>query len=300
MISGAPSECQTTAVALVTGGGRGIGRELALALGDRGATVVIADRGVDLAGRDPGEPVAEQVAGEIRGRGGSARSATVDVAATNEVDQLVEGIVAELGRLDIVVNMAGVMRRGALLESTAHDLRETLGVHVAGAFNTCRAALRHWSTTPGAGRRMVNIGSDSGICGEPDYVCYAAAKAAVAGLTASCCRDMNAAGATCNLYLPQAFTRMTASIPAGELPDGDRWASGEFSPANVMPALLYLLSEEGGWINGRVIAGFGFEVHLYSQPQRIRSIHSAGPWDAEVLAARMRAVFQPWPGVGDS
>jgi NAD(P)-dependent dehydrogenase (short-subunit alcohol dehydrogenase family) len=138
---------------------------------------------------------------------------------------------------------------------------------------------------------MVNIGSDSGIYGEPDFVCYAAAKAAVAGLTASCDRDMTAAGATCNLYLPQALTRMTESIPPDELPDGDRWAAGEFSPANVMPALLYLLSERGGWINGRVIAGFGFEVHLYSQPERIRSIYSTGPWDAELLDMRARAAF---------
>jgi len=277
----------TGAVALITGGGRGIGRELALALGDRGTTVVVADRGVDLAGREPGEPVAEQVAGEIGARGGSARAASVDVAAAAEVDALVDGVVAELGRLDIVVNMAGVMRRGALLEATANDLHDTLAVHVAGAFNTCRAALRHWSATPGAGRRVVNIGSDSGIYGEPDYVCYA-----VAGLTASCSRDMTAAGATCNLYLPQALTRMTESIPSGELPDGDRWAAGEFSPANVMPALLYLLSDDGGWINGRVIAGFGFEVHLYSQPERIRSLHSAGPWDAELLDLRMRAAFR--------
>ncbi len=104
---------------------------------------------------------------------------------------------------------------------------------------------------------------------------------------------MAAAGATCNLYLPPALTRMTESIPAGELPDGDRWAAGEFSPANVMPALLYLLSEAGGWINGQTIAGFGFEAHLYSQQARVRSIHSPGPWDEARLAAAMQAAFTP-------
>jgi NAD(P)-dependent dehydrogenase (short-subunit alcohol dehydrogenase family) len=283
----------TSRVALITGGGRGIGRELALALGAQGTTVVIADRGVDLSGRAPGEPVAEDVAGEVRAAGGMAHAAAVDVADARQVDELFAGIVADLGRLDIVVNMAGVMRRGALAEATPDDLHDTLAVHLAGAFNTSRAALAHWCRTRGSDRRVVNIGSDAGIEGEPDYVCYAAAKAAVAGLTVSCVRDMAAVGATCNLYVPQALTRMTESIPADELPDGDRWAAGEFSPANVMPALLYLLSEEGGWITGRAVAGFGFEVHLYSRQERVRSIHSAGPWNADLLAARMLAAFAP-------
>jgi NAD(P)-dependent dehydrogenase (short-subunit alcohol dehydrogenase family) len=283
----------TARVALITGGGRGIGCELALTLAGRGTTVVVADRGVDLAGRGPDEAVADDVAEQIRAVGGSARASSIDVADENQVAELVDSIVADLGRLDIVVNAAGVMRRGALLEATLDDLSDTIAVHVAGAFNTSRAALRHWSRSPGSGRRLINIGSDASIYGEPDYVCYAAAKAAVAGLTASCCRDMSAAGATCNLYLPQALTRMTESIPPDELPDRDRWAAGEFSPANVMPALLYLLSDEGGWINGRVIAGFGFEVHLYSQQERARSIYSAGPWDSELFAARIRAAFEP-------
>ncbi len=255
--------------------------------------MVIADRGVDLAGCDPGAPVAEDVAAEIRAHGGTAVAAAVDVTDAGQVDALVAGIVADLGRLDLVVNMAGLMRRGALAEATPEDLRDTLAVHVAGAFNTSRAALAHWRATPGVDRRVINVGSDAGAYGEPDYIAYATAKAAVAGLTLSCVRDMRDVGATCNLFVPQALTRMTASIPADELPDGDRWAAGEFSPANVLPALLYLLGEAGGWVTGRVIAGFGFEVHLYSAPARVRSLHSPGPWDAELLAARMRAAFEP-------
>ncbi len=280
-------------VALITGGGRGIGRELAIALGALGTTVVVADRGVDLAGHPHGDQVAEHVVSEILEAGGAARAAAIDVSDEHQVDELVDAIVHDFGRLDMVVNVAGVMRRGSLLQATTADLVETMAVHVAGALNTSRAALRHWEAVPGSGRRMVNVGSDAGILGEPDYVCYAAAKAAVAGLTESSVRDMTAAGATCNLFIPQALTRMTESIPTDELPDGDRWASGEFSPANVMPALLYLLSEDGGWLNGCVIAGFGYEVHLYRRQHRVSSIYSATPWDSNILATRMRAAFEP-------
>ena len=223
------------AVALVTGGGRGIGRELALALGERGATVVVADRGVDLDGRAPGEPVAERVCDQIRSAGGAARAAAVDVSDEGQVNDLVAGIVADYGRIDFVVNVAGVIRRGALVEATADDLSATIAVHLGGAFNTTRAALRHWQAARGSGRRVINIGSDAGIFGEPDYVCYAAAKAAVGGLTASSVRDMTAAGATCNLYLPQASTRMTESIPLEELPDRDRWAAASSARATSFP-----------------------------------------------------------------
>lgn len=280
-------------VALVTGAGRGIGRELALALADRGAAVAVADRGVELDGSDASESVAEVVAAEIHAAGGSALASTADVGDRTQVDELMEAIIAKFGRLDVVVNTAGIMRKGSLADATPGDLQATLDVHVTGAFNVVQAALARWQGTVTHGRRVINIGSDSGFYGEPDYLCYATAKAALSGLTASCAPPMRAVGATCNLYVPQALTRMTASIPQDELPDPDRWAAGEFSAANVLPALLYLLSDEGGSVHGATIAGFGFEVHLYSQPARVRSIYSAGVWDDEVLARRMRETFEP-------
>ena len=131
-------------VALVTGAGRGIGRELALALADRGAAVAVADRGVELDGSDASESVAEVVAAEIHAAGGSALASTADVGDRTQVDELMEAIIAKFGRLDVAVNTAGIMRKGSLADATSADLQATLDVHVTGAFNVVQAALARW------------------------------------------------------------------------------------------------------------------------------------------------------------
>jgi hypothetical protein len=105
-------------------------------------------------------------------------------------------------------------------------------------------------------------------------------------LTLSCADTLRPLGATANVFIPQAATRMTASIPLDELPDAERWETGEFDPAHVPPALVYLASDEAAWISGRIVGGWGYEVHLYSLPKRERSIFSPGPWDLDSLFAR--------------
>jgi NAD(P)-dependent dehydrogenase (short-subunit alcohol dehydrogenase family) len=159
--------------------------------------------------------------------------------------------------------------------------------------NTMAAVGRHWQTSAETGRRIVNISSDSGLFGDADWAAYAAAKGAVVGLTLSAAPTVAELGATANVFIPQAATRMTASIPLDALPDNEagRWAAGEFDPAHVTPTLLYLASDESSWLNGAVVGGWGYEAHLYSPAARTRSLFSAGPWDLDALFGRLPTAF---------
>jgi NAD(P)-dependent dehydrogenase (short-subunit alcohol dehydrogenase family) len=286
-----PSARLAGAVAIVTGGGRGIGRAVSLAMAAEGATVVVADAGVTLdgAGGDPGP--AEETAREIVARGGHAVARPVDVTDEAAAASLVDETVEAHGRLDVLVNAAGILRHGTIFEQTGDDWNATLAVHLGGTFNTTRAAAEHWRRSPGRGR-LLNFGSDAGLFGASDEIAYATAKAGVVAFTLSCAESLKPFGATANVFIPQAATRMTGSFPVEDLPDPERWATGEFDPDHVPPALLYLASEEGGWITGQVIAGFGFEVHLYSRPERRRSLVGPGPWELETLFRRMRPAFE--------
>jgi len=279
-------------IAAVTGGGRGVGREVALAFAREGAVVVVADLGVELDGTGGSPLPAEEVATQIRAAGGEARAHAVDVGDPDEAESLVRNAVDELGRLDILVNAAGILRQGTIFEQTREDWEATLRVHLDGTFNTTRAAAAHWRES-GRGGRLINAGSDAGLYGVEDSVAYAAAKAGVSVLTLSCAETLRPYGVTANVFHPQAATRMTGSIPRDRLPEPERWETDEFDPAHVPPALVYLASDEAGWITGCVLAGFGYEVHLYSLPRRVRSLYSPGPWELDVLFDRFRQVFEP-------
>jgi NAD(P)-dependent dehydrogenase (short-subunit alcohol dehydrogenase family) len=216
-----------------------------------------------------------------------------DVGAPEQAEAMIAGARAEFGRVDILVNAAGILRAGSIQELGLEDWDSTLRVHLAGALNTTRAVFAHWAQVEGTGRRLVNISSDAGLYGEPGYLAYAVAKAGVVALTLSCVEPLRELGGTANVFIPQAATRMTASIPLDQLPDRDRWETGEFDPAHVPPALVYLASDEADWISGQIVGGWGFEVHLYAKPRRSRSIFSPGPWELDELFARFRDAFEP-------
>lgn len=272
-------------VCLVTGAAQGIGFEVASALARHGAKVVIADIGASLdgTGGDPGR--AEHAAARVRAEGGACVAQATDVTDAGQADRAVDVAVEEFGRLDVVVNVAGTLRRGSVLETSLDDLRSAFAVHVEGAFHTTRAAARHWQAHPGEHRRVVNFSSDAGLLGELDYAAYAVAKAAVVALTLSTAPAVAPLGATANVFIPQALTRMTMSIPMDELPDSDRsrWEEGEFDAVNVPPAVVFLASDAADHVTGQVIGGWGYEVHRYALAHRARTLRSDGPWDLRSL-----------------
>ena len=279
-------------VAIVTGGGRGIGREVASAFARHGAGVMIADLGVSLDGTEPDSTIADAAAAEIRDEGGKCVGTVADVGDFSDAQRMVAETVSEFGGFDILVNAAGIIRRGSILELTPEDWEATIQVHVTGTLHTSRAAIEYWNSSPGSERRLINFASDAGLYGESDYLAYGVAKAGVVALTLGCVELLDEVGGTANIFIPQAATRMTASIPIDQLPDSDRWQTGEFHPANVPPALVYLASEKSDWLSGEIIGGWGHEVHLYAKPRRHRSLFSPGPWEIEDLFRRIRVALE--------
>lgn len=254
--------------------------------------VIIADAGVGLDGTRPDRLPVESTATEIARAGLNAHSSFTDVTDRNQVQSLVDDTLSKFGRLDILVNAAAVMRHGSILDASAADWDVHLQVNATGTFNTTHAVAEHWKSA-GTGGRLINFGSDAGLSGVESEVGYAASKAAVIALTLSCAQTLKAYGVTSNVVHPQAATRLTASIPIDQLPDSERWSTGEFDPDHVPPALVYLASDAGQWINGCVLATYGFEVHLYRLAERARSIYSVGPWDQATLDRRFEEAFGP-------
>ncbi len=283
-------------VAIVTGGGRGIGFHIARALAAEGARVMIADLGTHLDGTGHDETVGLEATAAIVDDGGECAFVPTDVSDPESAERLVGATVERFGGLDVLVNAAGNLRPGSLAEMTAEDLRVTLDVHVGGTANTMRAAQAHWGSRSGSGRRVINLSSESGLYGDGPYAAYGAAKAGVIALTLGAVDELAAVGATTHVFIPQAATRMTESIPADLLDaaDTDKWSpGGEFDARNTAPAALYLAGPDSDWLSGRIVGGWGHEVHVYSMPARERSLQGDRPWDLATLRARMPEVLGP-------
>jgi len=281
-------------VVVVTGAGRGIGASVARVLGREGARVVVNDLGtaVDGTGADAGP--AREVADQIRAAGGEASVNRDDVADFDGAGRIIQQAISEFGRLDVLINVAGILRDGMIFKMSPEAWRAVIDVHLHGTFNTTRHATAYWreQQDPGGNFRLINFTSGSGLHGAAGQPNYAAAKMGIVGLTYSCANALGRYGVTANAVAPQAMTRMLEQIPDGRtrIPK-NIIESG--SPDNVAPVVAYLASDRSGWCTGQVLSARGLDIGLYSKPEVIRLITAPVPWDLETAFGLIERVIRP-------
>jgi len=284
-------------VAIVTGAGRGIGRSSALLLAREGASVVVNDLGaaVDGSGVDAGP--AQQVVNEIAEEGGKAIANGADISDHAAAEELIKSAIAEFGRLDVLVNVAGILRDRMIFNMSEQEWDDVIRVHLKGTFNTSKFAAAHWRSLreEDAQNRIINFTSVSGLHGAPGQPNYAAAKMGIVGLTWSCANSLGKYGVTCNAVSPGAATRMTDSVPTSRVrtrrPDRDEW-----SPDNVATLVAYLASERSGWLTGRIVHSSGYEIALYNNASPVVRLIGHEPWQLGDLAEHVEKSFRPAPG----
>ncbi len=274
-------------VVVVTGAGRGIGRGEALECAEQGASVVVAEFDPD---------AGDAVVAEITQNGGQAVAVGGDVAEASVADSLVATAVERFGRLDAVVNNAGILRDRTVAKLSEDDWDAVIRVHLRGHFLPTRAALRHWRVvgTPG---HLVHTASTSGILGNFGQSNYGAAKAGIAAFSTIVAMEGARAGITSNAIAPTALTRMTLDLMPQEFRD-ERDAALErgefdfFAPENVAPLVSFLCSDESSHISGKVFGVQGDSVEIFQPFTSVAEIRGNGKrWDASVLADRVDELF---------
>jgi NAD(P)-dependent dehydrogenase (short-subunit alcohol dehydrogenase family) len=281
-------------VGIVTGAGRGIGRSVALLLASEGMSVVVNDLGGALDGSGADAGPAREVADEI---GGAAVANGADVSDHAAAEDLIKTAIGVFGRLDVLVNAAGILRDRMVFNMTEAEWDDVIRVHLKGTFNTTKFAAAHWreQRDGSAQNRIINFTSVSGLHGNPGQPNYAAAKMGIVGLTYSAANSLARYGVTVNAVSPGAATRMTESVPDERRRRGTGTAD-ERSPDNVAPLVAYLASERSGWITGRIVHAAGYEVALYNNPQPVVRVIGTGPWSLDALAAQVERSFGPLLG----
>jgi NAD(P)-dependent dehydrogenase (short-subunit alcohol dehydrogenase family) len=254
-------------VAIVTGAGRGIGREHALLLASEGAKVLINDLGGSAEGEGGDKTPAQEVVDEIKAAGGEAAANYDDVASWAGAENLVNQAVEEFGKLDIIVNNAGILRDGMSFNLTEEQFDSVIKVHLKGHFAPSHFAARYWRDRAKAGEtnagRIINTASESGLFGNAGQSNYAAAKAGIVSMTIVMARELQRYGVTCNVIAPRARTRLTATVGGAEAfmapkeNEYDAW-----HPGNISPVIGFLASDAAADVSGQCFVVWGSKVYL--------------------------------------
>jgi NAD(P)-dependent dehydrogenase (short-subunit alcohol dehydrogenase family) len=280
-------------VAIVTGAGRGIGREHALALAHAGAKILVNDLGASLAGEGADEDPAHDVVREIEALGGKAVANGENVADFAGAARMVRQAVDAFGRLDILVNNAGITRDRMLVNMTEDEWDSVIAVHLKGHFAPTRHAAAHWRERSKAGEevrgRVINTSSPSGVYGNVGQANYGAAKAGIAGFTIIAAQELGRYGVTVNCLAPNARTRMTEAA-FGEIPVPEDGFDA-MDPANMAPIVVALCADEAQKVTGQCFFVYGGAVNLLRGWDAGELFARDAQWEADDFLAQLRERF---------
>ena len=289
-------------VVVVTGAGGGIGRDIALALAAEGAKVVVNDIGTSTTGEGTNAGPAQQVVDEIKALGGEAVANTDSVSEATSAAKIVECAVDTFGRVDGIVNNAGILRDRFFHKMSLDEWDAVIKVHLYGSYFISRAAATHFKEQNSGA--MVHMTSTSGLIGNFGQANYAAAKLGLTALSKSIALDMAKFNVRSNCIAPFAWSRMIGSIPT-DTPEQQARVDKikKMTPNKIAPLAVYLLSDAAADVNAQVFAVRNNEIFLMSQPRPIRSVHRSEGWTAQDIAEHgmpaLKASFMGMERSGD-
>jgi NAD(P)-dependent dehydrogenase (short-subunit alcohol dehydrogenase family) len=281
-------------VAIVTGAGRGIGRDHALALAEAGAKLVVNDVGASLTGEGSDSTPAQSVVNEVVAAGGEAVASYDDVSDFGAAEHMIQRAIDRFGSLDILVNNAGILRDRMLVNMSEHEWDAVIAVHLKGHFAPTRHAAAYWRERAKSGEtlraRVINTSSPSGVFGNVGQSNYGAAKAAIAGFTLIAAQELQRYGVTVNCLAPNARTRMTEET-FGELPAPEEGEFDPLDPANMSPLVVALCADEAQEITGQCFFVWGGAINVLRPWDAGELLAKEERWDADELLAQLRERF---------
>ena len=273
-------------VAIITGAGRGLGREHALLFASLGAKVVVNDLGGATDGSGADTSAAQLVVDEIKAAGGEAVASTHSVSSWTDAKAMVDLAVETFGDLHVVVNNAGILRDRMLVSMSEQDFDDVVGVHMKGTFAMSHFAADYWRERSKAGdaavRSIVNTSSGAGLHGNPGQTNYSAAKAGIAAMTIVNAKELGRYGVKVNCIAPIARTRLTLQTPG----IGEAMEKSVFDPENISPLVAVLATAECPF-TGQVFSVYGGSVGIYAGWSIAEEVETDGRWTAEELATAM-------------
>lgn len=278
-------------VVAVTGAGRGVGREIALLCAQHGAAVVVNDPGVGGGGEGGDQGPAEETVGDIIAAGGKAYANLASVADPAGAVSIIEDAVQRFGRIDAVVNNAGILRDTIWHKMSHEDWRAVIDVHLNGTFNVSKAATPYFREQQSGS--FIHFTSTSGLIGNFGQANYSAAKLGIVGLSQSIALDMARAGVRSNCIAPFAWSRLIATIPATNEAEALRIERMKTMTADkIAPLVAFLASDASQEVSNQVFGVRKNEIFLFSKPRPIRSMQKNEGWTPQAIADEMLPAFR--------